>query len=324
MYPTNWLHHLITEWQLYLSGCRGRNTCHHPWLLFRPVLSKSLGSALRRYPEFHCYSPPPLLHSSPTTTVSYLGYCAHLLVFLLLAPFSLFLTHQPEWFFQKASHIIWLFPSKPFNDSQLTENKSKIFPRTAWANLNWPLVTSLHSSPGPPCDLVSWAQMLLPQDPCTCCPLCQGLSCPMSTGIVSLLPPHPLFSIYIHIVPLQSGCIYMVALTSLNTLLPSPFHFSPQHSSADILCSYSLVHRLSLPGGREFHEGGEFCQFCSLRHPPGTMPNTWEQALALHSRVSGWINEWMKGRDLPSFLTKPDNASHSYCSPLAASSGART
>ena len=91
MYPTNWLHHLITEWQLYLSGCRGRNTCHHPWLLFRPVLSKSLGSALRRYPEFHCYSPPPLLHSSPTTTVSYLGYCAHLLVFLLLV------THFNQW-----------------------------------------------------------------------------------------------------------------------------------------------------------------------------------------------------------------------------------
>lgn len=78
----------------------------------------------------------------------------------------------------------------------------------------------------------------------------------------------------------------MVALISLNTLLPFPFHFSPQHSSADTLYSYLLVHRLSLPVGREFHEGGEFCQFCSLGHPPGTVPKVRQPALALHSGVS--------------------------------------
>lgn len=223
----------------------------------------------------------------------------------IIGPFQPILNTSARVILSKSKSYHLTLPFKTFQWLPLTQNKSKIFPRTAWANMNWPLVTSLYSSPGPPCDLVPWAQMLLPQDPCTCCPLCQGLSCPMSTGVVSLLPPHPLFSLCIHIVPLQSGCIYMVALISLNTLLPFPFHFSPQHSSADTLYGYLLVHRLSLPVGQEFHEGGEFCQFCSLGHPPGTVPNAWQQALALNSWVSVWINEWMKGQGLPSFLTKP-------------------
>lgn len=48
--------------------------------LFHPILSKSCGSALKTHPEFHCYSPAPLLHSSPTTIISHLVYCVHLLV----------------------------------------------------------------------------------------------------------------------------------------------------------------------------------------------------------------------------------------------------
>ena len=47
----------------------------------------------------------------------------------------------------------------------------------------------------------------------------------------------------------------MVALISLNTLLPFPFHFSPQHSSADTLYGYLLVHRLSLQSHSKQHRG---------------------------------------------------------------------